>query len=66
MLQDDTAFAKGGDHAHLVTDEQDGSTVTLHLLHPAETFCLEIAIAYSQHLINHKDLTIEVGGYGKA
>jgi hypothetical protein len=66
MLQDDPALAKGGDHAHLVTNEQDGASIPLHVLHSAEAFVLKVGVTYGQHLINHKDLTIEVGGYGKA
>src|SRR5580704_10462475 len=64
-IQPESRFTMGQNRAHIVTDEQDGTTVLCHLAHLAQTFFLELDVTDSEHLVHHQDLRFEVGRDGE-
>src|SRR5690606_40880432 len=61
----DHASAHRSDGYHVVAHEDDRTAGIGHPVHAADTFPLEIGIAYGQHFVHDEDLRIEVCGHGE-
>ena len=51
------------DRVEVVADEDDRPALALRHLHAPEALALELGVAHGQHLVDHEDVGLEVGGH---